>query len=64
MKKYISLLLILVIIPFTSVVAAEKTISGWEKELNKVQAELNETNNKKHQTQTETRQKPVPYCQS
>mgnify|MGYP007112557579 CR=1 FL=1 len=30
--------------PFNSVLAAEKTISQWEAELNKVQKELNETN--------------------
>lgn len=53
MKKYIITLLVLLLIPFNSVLGAEKTISQWESELNKVQKELNETNNKKQQTQNE-----------
>lgn len=53
MKKYIGLLLILLLIPFTSVLAAEKTISQWEAELKKEQKALEDTNSKKTQTQKE-----------
>ena len=53
MKKYIIVLFILLITPFTIVNAAEKTISQWESELNKVQKELDETNQQKEKTQSE-----------
>ena len=47
MKRFIVLLLVLILIPFAKVNAAEKTIAQWETELNKVQKELDETNAKK-----------------
>lgn len=53
MKRYIILLFVLLLIPFTPVLAAEKTIAQWESELKKAQEELNETNSKKTQTQNE-----------
>lgn len=56
MKRFIVLLLVLILIPFAKVNAAEKTIAQWETELNKVQKELDETNAKKNQTQSEINQ--------
>lgn len=53
MKKYLIILLICLVIPFTNVLAAEKTISQWESELNRVQKELNETTAQKNKTQQE-----------
>ena len=53
MKKYFAILLILLLIPTTTISAKEKTINEWEAELNKVQKELNETNSQKEQTQNE-----------
>lgn len=50
-SKYLVLLLILLIIPITTINAKEKTLGEWKKELNKVEKELEETNSKKNQTQ-------------
>ena len=52
MKK-ILLLFILLLIPFNTILAAEKTLSQWTTELNKKQKELNDNASKKSQTQAQ-----------
>ena len=45
--KYSLLLFILLLIPITTVNAKEKTLGQWKTELNKIQKQLEDTNNKK-----------------
>ena len=49
--KYSLLLFILLLIPITTVNAKEKTLGQWKTELNKIQKQLEDTNNKKAQNQ-------------
>ena len=52
MKKLL-LFIILLLIPFNTILAAEKTLSQWTTELNKKQRELNDNASKKSQTQAQ-----------
>ena len=49
--RYSLLLFILLLIPITTVNAKEKTLGQWKTELNKIQKQLEDTNNKKAQNQ-------------
>ena len=52
-NKSILFLFLLLIIPFNTLYAKEKTLSQWEKELNREEQKLNETNSKKNQNKQE-----------
>lgn len=49
--NYLLVILILLVLPITTINAKEKTLGEWKTELNKVEKELEATNSKKVQTQ-------------